>query len=282
MGLEQKFDSGIKAALERECDGISASDELKRRIDETIREKEENSMKHMSVKRLCIGVAAACLLASGVTAFAGGAAYFVAASATEPIWTDYTQLGRLEKELGYGVDSVERFENGYAFAGVSVETIEAYTGEHDKMYSIPSMNIRYKNGDKKMDLNINEKPMQSASPKEPVAIKKCGDIDLRYDEYAYKIVLVNDSYVPTKEDEIATQRGDYSISYVTVTVNEKEKTADEEIAITSCDEGNVRQSMSVSWEKDGISYELLGDDLDMSADEMFAMAEEILSAGRGQ
>ena len=107
MCVEQNYDSKVKAALEKECEGISASEELKRRIDETICGKqEENSMKRMSMKKFCISAAAACLLVSGITVWAGARAYFVSGSSIEPKYTDYAMIKQAEKELGYAVDSV--------------------------------------------------------------------------------------------------------------------------------------------------------------------------------
>ncbi|MDE7258608.1 MAG: hypothetical protein K2N77_05150, partial [Lachnospiraceae bacterium] len=124
MRAEQNFDSSVRTALGKECDGISASEELKSRIDETIRQRqEENSMKYMSAKKLCISIAAACLLVSGITVFAGGASYFVAGSSMGVEYTDYQDMGKAQKKLGYGVDSVEQFANGYFFYGANVESI---------------------------------------------------------------------------------------------------------------------------------------------------------------
>ena len=317
MHAEQNFEGRIKTALERECDNISASEELKRRIDESIRGKqEENSMKRMSVKKLCIGVAAACLLVSGVTVFAGGASYFVSGSSTEPEYTDYQDMKKAEKQLGYAVDSVEQFANGYSFAGVSVETIDAYTEETGRVYSIPTMDIRYCKDGKTIDLNINEKIEDTLNAKESDAMRMCGDVALRYDKYTNK--LVPDSYELTAEDKINEQRDDYNIIYMSVTVNEAEsgKTEadgddsdvsgsedarqgsyvisddgvmvsvinhgtqdnDDYIISGTYDEICIQQAMVVSWEKDGIFYNLAGTDLDMSADEMLDMAEEILEA----
>lgn len=319
MRTEQDFSSGIRAALKKECDGISASEELKRRIDETICERqEENSMKHMSAKKICISVAAACLLVSGITVFAGGAAYFVAGSSMEAEYTDYRELDKAQKELGYAVDSVERFENGYSFSGMSVDTIDAYTEESGKMYSIPAFNIRYQKDGKKIDLNVNEKTGDDVLSKEPNATRMCGDIALRCDEYTDKIVP--DSYELTEEDKINEQRDDYNIVYMSVTVQQKEtdgtrpgETAadrdntnavddvkkgsyiisedgdvtlttygaqsDEDYVISPInDEVCIQHRMVVSWEKDGKSYNLAGTDLDMSAEEMLDMAEEILTA----
>lgn len=307
MHAEQNFEGRIRTALKRECDSISASEELKSRIDKSICAKqEENSMKHMSVKKLCISVAAACLLVSGVTAFAGGASYFIGSSGTEPEYTNYQDMEKAEKQLGYAVDSVEQFANGFSFAGVSVETIDACTEENGKMYSIPSMDVRYRKDGKMIDLNVNEKVEDTMSAKEPDDVRMCGDIELRYDEYTNK--LVPDSYELTEEDKLNEQRDDYNIVYMSVTVNQDEADAgasddvkqggyvisgdSETISVINRGEQDqddyfisgtyeeicIQQVSAVSWEKDGISYNLTGTDLDMSAEEMLDMAEEILTA----
>lgn len=314
---DKDFDSGIKAALEKECDGISASEELKRRIDETIRERQEdNSMKHMSVKKLCVGVAAACLLVSGITVFAGGAIYFVSGSPIEPEYTEYQDMEKAQKKLGYAVDCVEQFENGYTFAGVSIETIGAYSEESGKMYSIPAMDVTYRKEEMKIDLNISEKAEDGLASKQPVATRMCGDTMLRYDEYTNKTVPA--SYELTEEDKINEQRDDYNIIYRSVTVKQTEQDSEEagvigteETALNETesedvkrgsyvvsedgvvtatiqdtqadidytvtyDEVSIQHQMIVSWEKDGKFYSLMGTDLDLSADEMMDMAEEIL------
>lgn len=310
MCVEQNYDSRVTAALKKECEDISASEELKRRIDETIRGKQEgNVMKRMSMKKLCISAAAACLLVSGITVWAGARAYFVTGNSIEPKYTDYAMIKQAEKELGYAVDSVERFDNGYTFYGMSVENMQACTEEGDRMYSIPSMNIRYRREDQEIDLNVNETVSDMASSKEPKAVRMCGDIELRYDEYTNKIVP--SSYELTEEDKINEQRDDYNILYTTIAVNGETQIAgetddangdevkrgtyavsddgsvvpavrsfvgqdDNSLSITY--DVSVHQNRLVRWEKDGKTYELSCTDLDMSADELFDMAEEILAA----
>lgn len=311
MCVEQNDDGRMKAALEKGCEGISASEELKRRIDETIRGKQEgNSMKRMSVKKFCVSAAAACLLVSGITVWAGARAYFVAGTSIEPEYTNYAMLEEAEKELGYEVDSVERFDNGFTFYGMSVENMQACAEEGDRMYSIPSMNIRYLRGDQEIDLNVNETVSDMASVKEPKGVRMCGDIELRYDEYTNKLVPA--MYELTEEDKINEQRDDYNIVYTTIAVNgdtqitgETDDADGDEVkhgtyavsedgSVVSTvksfagqdgdslsvtyDEVSIHQSMLVRWEKDGKTYELTCTDLDMSADELFDMAEEILVA----
>lgn len=323
MRVEEDFGSRIRTALQKECSNISASEGLKSRIDEEIcKKQEENSMKHLSVKKMCIGVAAACLLVSGITVFAGGASYFVSSSGIDPEYTDYQDISKAEKELGYAVDSVERFVNGYVFDGVSVESIDAYTEETGKIYSIPTLDVRYRKDGNLIELSANRKienGMDGTEEKQPDAVRTCGDIILRYDEYTDKIVP--DSYELTEEDKTNEQRDDYNIIYrsVSVTQEEADGTKSEQIitdgenaetteadevkqgsyvisedgTVTANTHGTqdneqyvilgafdicIRQRIVVSWEKDGIAYQLTGNDLGMSAEEMLDMAEEILRA----
>ena len=318
MRAEEDFGSRIRTALQKECSDISASEGLKSRIDEVISKKqEENSMKHMSAKKMCIGVAPACLLISGITVFAGGASYFVSSSGFEPQYTDYQDMLKAEQKLGYAVDSVEQFANGYVFDGVSVESIDAYTEETGKTYSVPMIDVRYRKEGKVIDLSANKKAenvVDGMTSKEPDAVRTCGDITLRCDEYTDK--MVPDSYELTEEDKINEQRDDYNIIYKSVTVVQEDGTMSEQTVaggkdaetmgaeeikqgsyivsqdgtvtatiddtqdyvITGADDICIRQRLVVSWEKDGIAYYLSGSDLGMSAEEMLDMAEEILKA----
>lgn len=332
MRMEQNFDDRIKAALDRECDGISASEDVKRRIDEAIcvqqdgKQERRISMKHISVKKLCVGVAAACLLVSGVSVFAGRTDFFVSGAKTSPEYTDYRDMEKAQKELGYEVDSVERFENGYAFAGASVDYTTACSEENGEMYTFPSMDVRYRKDGKLIDLNVNEMAgmaMEGIVSKEADATRTCGDITLQYNEYTNKIVPIG--YELTEEDKINEQRDDYNMTYVSVSVNgdaeeaaqggsEAGAGADDQEASDEVKRGSyyvsedggvsvafkgsgeneswtdwaeggepcVQQVKIVSWEKDGKYYDLSGTDLDLSADELFDMAEEILEGRQAE
>lgn len=316
MHREQDFDSRIKTALDQECDGILASEDLKRRIDEKVCKLQAGqegriSMKHISMKKFCVGAAAACLLVSGISVFAGNVDFFVSGSKKEADYTDYRELEKAQEELGYGADSVERFENGYAFAGGSVDFTTAYSEENGAMYSVPSLAVRYLKDGKQIDLNVSEASGEALSvirSKEPDETRKCGNITLRYDEYTSK--MVPEGYELTEEDRLNEQRDDYNIVYLSIT--DQEGTADKgqsasdevkqdsyyvsedgsDIAVTIKQTGEswqdwtaggepfIQQTQIVSWEKDGKYYDLSGTDTKMSADELFTMAEEILRAER--
>lgn len=282
MHAEQNFDSRVREALTKECDGILASDELKIRIDDRIhKEQEGNTMKHMSVKKLCVGVAAACLLVSGITVFAGGAAGRFAVSVSEESqYTDYRDLDKAQKKMGHEVDSVEQFTNGYAFVGASVVQAESYTEEGAKAYSIPMMDIRYEKGESKISLMIMENREKDVSSREPGLTRTCGDITLWYDECMYKVIPAE--YEIAEEDMDHMQQGSNVISETT-TVMVTDWTAEElEEGEAGGEEGvlDVGRTKTVRWEKDGVTYDLVGSDLDLSGEEMLDMAEEIISSGK--
>lgn len=321
MRREQDLDDRIKAALETGCDGISASEELKGRIDAAVcgqktAQERRTSMKYISIKKFCVGVAAACLLVSGISVFAGNVDFFVSTSKMGWAYTDYRDMNKVQEELGYGVDSVERFENGFVFEGANVDFTVAYSEENGEMYKVPTADVSYRKDGKLIDLTVGaaaETAEASASdtrPEEPKAARMCGDIMLRYDEVTNKIVP--QGYELTEEDMINEQRDDFNIVYMTVSetengtekeqaVSDKEKrdqynvgvneSADSTISVTLKQTGQSWQEWTedgepytslvktVSWEKDGKLYELSGVDLDMDVDELFDMAQELIGAG---
>lgn len=315
MQREQDIDTQIKAALNNECEDILASEALKYRIDAAVSgqqtgRKEKNTMKHFGIKKFCVGVAAACLLVSGISVFAGKVDFFVNSVGMEADYTDYRDMEKVQEDLGYEVDSVERFANGYEFEGVSVGFITAISEENGKMYSVPSGDVRYRKEGEWIDLTVNEKTGTTVSDersKEADATRICGNTTLRYDEYTNK--MVPEGYELTEEDKINEQRDDFHIVYLSI-MDQEEMEAEGKAASDGVKRGNytvgtnmkdvivtlrqtgevwqdwtksgepyTTQTKVVSWEKDGKCYELSGVDLTLSADELFDMAEEILGAG---
>lgn len=258
MHREDDFDRSVKAALEKECCGISASEELKRKIDEAVCGwQEDNSMRHMNKKKLVVMVAAACLLVSGITVFAGRTMSIRVGGSSVPEYTEYADLGKAEEQVGYTVDCVEQFANGYSFADININELEAYDEEDNKLYTTPTMQIGYTKDGSDIDLYIQPKIEELAMPKEADASRDCDGVHVRFDEYTYKFVPA--SYELTQEDIENKQKDNYMISY-------------------GSDEVEIKKSMDVRWEKDGILYELLGFDLELTGEEMLDMAEEIISS----
>lgn len=316
--MKQEIDSRIKGALHQECDGISASEDLKCRIDAAVCKQQAGQerralVKHFSGKKLIAAAAAACLLVSGISGIAAGNVdFFVSTSRMGSDYTDYRDMDKVQEKLGYGVDSVEQFANGFAFESVNVDSTVAVSEENGEMYRIPSMDARYLKDGKWIDLIVSETAGEYAmgDTKEPKAERICGDITLRYHEHTNK--MVPPGYELTAEDMVNEQRDDFRILTLTTTMTTvdtvtdegKEEAAEEtdqddyhvsvngfgapEIAVSMKQTGQswqewtedgepyLIQTKIVSWEKDGKYYDLMGTDLDMSAEELFDMAEELI------
>ena len=236
----------IKEALSQECSSLSPSPGIKERIDERIRESQEEteSMKHLSVKKVVIGVAAACLLLSGGAYAAGHATGLVSHSSLTGQYESYDgDMDKAEKKLGF-----------------NVLTVQGIDDQRNEVYTYKAMTVYYeKAGCRDIYLDMCRPVEEEQRAKTADATKVCGDTTLYYDEYTYKFVPAD--YQKTPEDEANEQRNDYFIS-------------------AGSDEVEIHVSQGVTWKLDGTSYNLAGFDTGLSADEMLAMAEEIIRNGQ--
>ena len=253
----ENIDKRIGETLQNSCDDIFASRGLKQKIDESISLKEGKRMKTISIKKVVIGVAAACLLLSGAV-FAGHTAYMAAGVPSMPEYETYAQIGEAETRLGYAADHVETFRNGYSFAGASIGTNYAYDENGQRLYSYEEMDIDYKKeGETSLYLAI-EKPVESLyGDIVPEAVRTCEGITIKY--WKVEFSVVDTDYVVTRKEI------------------EEMKAADSDISI-EWNENTAETSHHVMWEKEGICYMLSGFDVTLSPDEMMDMAEEIIMA----
>lgn len=282
--MSKELDKKIKAALEMECQHISASDLLKQKIDRELfgesqvesregiegfpghLQKEEHIMskegkKVVSMKKMVIGVAAACLLVSGVC-FAGKTAYFVTSGAAYSEWDSYEDLDKMEEKLGLEIDSVETFANGYSFAGAHMDTTKAMDEGHNKLYDFKELDFEYeKEGAAGLSLYMHRVLDEGETAKTPdltrtVTLEDGTEITVRYDVYTYK--FVPEDYELTEEDKANEERDDYYISVGT-------------------EEVEIKQASHATWDKDGVYYNLMGFDVELGGEEMLDMAEEIIT-----
>lgn len=251
------WEDKMKDGLVMECDGITASCELKDRIDEKIleTEREAGHMKHVSVKKLVIGVAVGCLLVSGGVFAAGRAVSLTSHYDHRNDIRDYGRLSEVEQKLGYPVDAVESFANGYRFDHMELVDVKGRDVGGSEVYTFQTLDIIYKkSGESKLSLCI-EKPVEIPVQGAADATRVCGDITVYYDSITNK--QVPPDYVMTEEDKAGEAKGDFYIS-------------------VGSQEVETHQNQSVAWDKDGVRYQLLGFDLNLGAEEMFDMAEEII------
>ena len=257
MRQEYDLEKKLKEALTRECADMTASRDLKERIDTEILERQkEADMKHFSVKKLVIGVVAGCLLVSGGVFATGHAVSLSSHSYLGDGYKSFSDLDKAEAELGYQVDAVETFENGYRFEEMVVTDVQGVDESGNPVYTFKGMDIRYDRGGAPSVVVSIEKPVETQTrTKEPQAVRQVGEITVYYDTQIYK--FVPPSYELTEEDKAKQESGELLISYG----NNKLE---------------VLTSHDVTWEKGGIHYHILGFDVNLSAEEMLDMAEEII------
>lgn len=258
MSKKEAWEEKIKNVLALECDGLTASRDLKERIDREILEsqKEAGNMKKLSVKKLVIGVAVGCLLVSGGAFAAGRVVSLSSHSYLTDAYRSYDDLGKAQTKLGYPADTVGEFSNGYRFDRMMVDDVNGTDGDGNVIYTYKDLNISYKKGGEPAVWLSACKPVEPQVRKgAPEATRDVEGITLYYDTTTYK--FVPPSYELTEEDEKNLEKDNFTISYGT-----------SEVEVQLCS--------NVTWEKDGVFYNLSGFDLNLSADEMFDMAEEIM------
>lgn len=259
MKMTQDFEQKIKTALQEECGTICISDEVKQKIEEEISlSQEEKEMKHFGIKRVVLGVAAACLLVSGGVCASKTAGFRSSMNLLGfAEYASYDKLAEAEQKLGYEVDCVEQFANGYAYAGGNIHEVEALDEQGNTTYTMQQLALEYdKKGEPDISLYV-EKPVETLEQgKEADAVRESGNKTLEYRVYTYKFVPAD--YELTEEDKANEARNDYFISY-------------------GSSEVEIKIYHTVTWYAEGIYYNLMGFDLNLSPEEMLDMAEEILS-----
>lgn len=259
MKTDKNFEQTLKTALAAECENISASSQLKARIDEQIsREQEGKYMSRINMKKIAVSVAAACLLISG-SVFAGNVSGIIMSSSAAPEYKTYAEMGKAEKKIGYSADYVESFDNGYRFAGAEVTDIKMQDDNHNTIHAAKGLNVEYKKaGQTDISLTIEQSWGEDLwKNRTPDAVRTCGNITMRYYVTTNKFVPLD--YELTDEDRANMQKENYNLA-------------------EGSDSVVINQSMDVRWEKDGVCYGLFGFDVTLSSDEMFDMAEQIINA----
>lgn len=264
----------IKNALQNIGTRIEAPDSLKQRIDFQIVDgfalegtnsqtrKGVMKMKHMSMKKVVLGVAAACVMVGAIAIAGSGVVSSVGHGSSVPDYTKFEDMGKAETEIGYSVDAVEGFSNGFRFDDIHIieETLQDESGQ--SMGKKKNIEISYSRG--KDDVAVYVGKMLSVENADFMTslqwdkTLQVGDVVVGYRYSTYKAVPPN--YEPTEEEKKEMENGHLQIGY-------------------GSDKIEVSQCSDVMWVKDGVFYEMVGFDVSLSADDLLNMAREIIESG---
>ncbi|TCL61051.1 hypothetical protein EDD76_101148 [Kineothrix alysoides] len=260
-------DEILKETLYEMSGRISASESLKRQIDSRLFKEEKGrtiSMKRFSMKKMAIGVAAACLVLGTASIAGSGIKSYVSHGSAIPDYTKFEDLGKAEEKAGYRIDAVEVFENGYKMKSIDISDVSLQNEAGQKEQEQKEIYIYYeKPGAERIWLSAcklfaGEAPETAFNISAADKTMQYGDVIMIFNKTTYKFVPPD--YELTDEDQKALESGAVEISYGTSDVE-------------------IKEAYSVGWVKDGIVYNLGGFDLALAADEMLGMAGEIIESG---
>lgn len=216
----------------------------------------DNNMKKFSIKKAAIMTAAACLAVGAVSVAYTGATYKTAGSRPNE-FTSYDDLSKAESKAGIDVKAVERFANGYTFNEMSITHNAEHTEEGTVVARYDGISISYeKEGADTLHLDMEAAEHSDLREDEAAAQTEIDGINVKYYVDTYKWVPAG--YELTDEDQANLEKGNYYIS-------------------SGADEISENKVCHAVWEQDGITY-ILNDIYGyISADELFAMAAEIIA-----
>lgn len=215
----------------------------------------EKKMIKFSKRKVVVVALAACLLI-GTTVFAAGqiTSYRSWSRAKDEI-EDYATACEKAVELDIQTKIPEQLSNGYVFESATIGGMEGLDENGNAVAKGKSFNATYtKDGCPKLRLFID--PLFEEV--EHTDYKECKEINgtkVYYDEITYKFVPPN--YELTEEDKQNMERPDYEISY-------------------GSDEVEIMVSTGISFIKGQKGYNMFCWDGDMTTDEWFTMAEELM------
>lgn len=254
----------IAAWFQEEAMSLHAPSQMKANIDRALtgepeRREEmrtEANMRRFGKKRIVLAVAIVAMLGSITCVAAGKLVGIVGSSNVIPDYTKYEDLGKAEAETGLVSDAVERFGNGYVFRQINIGEQYGVDAEGNPLEGTSSkdLQITYQNGEKQLLLSVSA-PLGESLENTFDETKEIGGVTVGYNRVTNKFVPPD--YELTAEDEEMMKNPNFNLAY-------------------GSSEVEVTVSESVSWEKDGVRYNLFGFETGMDAEEMFGMAEEML------
>nr|WP_297274417.1 hypothetical protein [uncultured Agathobaculum sp.] len=251
---EMKMEREMQEMLHRCAEGMEAPEKLKTRIDFAIKSgKAPRKVRRPFAKRLAAVALVAAVAVTGAVAGNGIVAYTFGSS-----WSnERMSYAETQAELIDGAKVPESFTNGFTFENA----VHEYGGEKDEDGNVlrewTNIDVQYERDGVTLHLGTGEAHNDGTTVDTSTFddARVIGDITVQYSADDYKAVPAD--YEPTAEEQAAVEAGDLQIGY-------------------GANEVTVQQYQFLSWEQDGVYYTLSGFDLDMTADELFQMAQEVI------
>lgn len=217
---------------------------------------EDKRMKKFSKKKVAIVAAVACM-AIGTTAFAAGhIATYRSWSNPQNVITNYADAVTKSDELGANLIIPQAFSNGYSFDAANTMGMEGLDDSGKVMVRGTDFTARYVK-DSMPDINMFIHQVYEENDENyAVSSETIRDVEVYFNQATYK--FVPEGYELTDEDRQNMDDPHFEISEGSDTVE-------------------IMNFTGISFEKDGEYYNMFAWDSDMTADEWYEMAEELLA-----
>ena len=260
----EKYEERIIRAMYEEGNKITPSEALKDRIDREInniewkRMEEKRSMRKFHIKKFVVVAVAACFVNS-TAVFAGGTVTgYITGIGGYHEFKSYDEMDQAKEKTGFDFSSVEEFSNGYSFNNMQVGTVDKMDENGNRFGTFNEWTGSYTDeSGNEVSLYINETLPQDETDaaEEPHDRRDMNGVTLNYAENSYMFVPAD--YELTEEDKEFDAQPHCYISY-------------------GSDEVEHSIFRHVTWDKDGVHYDLFAKDSPLEMEDLYEMAGEII------
>jgi hypothetical protein len=220
-------------------------------------QKENGAMyKKIKLKKGILIAAAAILILGGVVFAAGKTAMIYGYSNSKPDYTSLPSVTEIQKQIDAQPNIINEFSNEYTFKDGSI-VHERYVDENeDEKIKYTSVDLRFYKDNKSINVSMKK---SGIIPEEydNIELKTYNNINMYYSEQTMKFVPPD--YEKTEQDIADEASGKYTFSYGTSDVE-------------------VHDFKNISWDYNGVNYSLYCMDNDLTEQELYNMAIEIINA----
>lgn len=255
------FDKNIKKDLNSSVKNAFPSCDLKRKIDLEI-SNQENTKERGDIKmkksRIGVVLAAAAILCGGVFAY-GKYKGTISSSSSVYDYTAYEDTVKAEDKVGFDAVIPENLGD-YKFDGISIGEVSDIDENNETYNERNSLNVIYKNADKKMIFMDVDKLPKDAEPIDKEFYKEIRE----YDGVNFYYTQIENLFVSSEND---------------LTPEEKERSESDPFFNVGIggpkQEREEKTDNHLTFELNGIRYSLLAG-TDVSSDELFEMGQEFV------
>lgn len=217
-------------------------------------------VRRISKRKVILIAAALCLIGSAAAVAAGKVAGWTSHTySNRPDFVSLKELDQAEEAMGFSIQAVEKFTNGYQFDKGFIIDVQEHDSNGTVLGSFPETSLEYRNGANWVGLSVYPAYKKTETEKHgEIVTIPYGDITLTYTKDIYKFVPPD--YQVTPEEEALIEQGKLYVSYGTDAVE-------------------IREMTAISWYAGEASYLLMPyGDTPVPQEELVQMAKEIIDS----